>query len=316
MSHIEEFGVVEGQKVQLAIIKNGAFVAAISTLGAAIVWYGSKDRNYVLYHKSAEGYLNDSSYMGKIVGPYANRIENAEFFLDGRKYTLDKNDGENNLHSGSASFANKLWSISGISDSSVTLSLKTPEEGGFPGEHETEVTYLLSSEGILTLDYKATSSKKCPVGLTNHAYFFLDSRGSRDVELEIKAEKFVAVDSHLIPLLDNPQNVEGTDFDFRVKTRIGDRREGKYDNTWVLEKNSVIKAEGNLASLFIRTTEPGIQVYTGEFLKGEDTEPFFGLALETGRFPNTPVRLDFPSAFTDKGVVFESTTSFLLVPKE
>lgn len=316
MGHTIDWGYVKGKKVELAVLKSGKFVTAVSTYGGALVWFGTKDKNYVLYHSKAQDYENDSSCMGKIIGPYANRIKNAGFSLSGKKYQLEKNDGENNLHSGSASFGDKFWSISGISDSMVTLSLSTPEEGGFPGSHETEVSYYLDKEGVLTIHYKATSSVKCPISLTNHGYFYLDDRGSGSVELEIDGEEYIAVDSSLIPLPENPRKVENSDFDFRKKKAIGERRDGRYDNTWVLKKNSMVKAEGNLASLFVRTTEPGIQVYTGEFLDGDDVKPFMGLALETGRFPDSPNRPDFPSAFTDKGVVFESMTSYLLVPKE
>lgn len=316
MGHIMEFGVIDGKKVELAILKKGKFVVAISSFGSTIVWYGTKDRNYVTYHKSVEGYVNDSTYMGKTIGPYANRINGAKFYVDGIVYKLDKNDGENSLHSGSACFGNKLWSIEGISDNMVTLSLCTKEAGGFPGDHETQVSYYLSDDGVLTIYYKTTSTKKCPLALTNHAYFVLDNRGSKFVELEVPSDRYIAVDSKLIPYMENPTKVDGTDFDFRKKTTIGNRRNGCYDNTWVLEKNMVVKAEGNLASIAVRTTEPGIQIYTGEYLASQDTKPFEGLALETGRYPDSPNRPDFPREYSDKDKIYESTTSYKLVPKE
>ena len=316
MGHIIDFGTVDGRKVQLAVLKNGKFVAAISSFGSTIVWFGTKERNYVTYHKTAEEYVNDSTYMGKTVGPYANRIKNAEFKLEGKVYKLEKNDGENSLHSGSICFGNKLWTIEGISDNMVTLSLSTKEGGGFPGDHEVQVTYLLTEDGVLTVFYRSTSNKKCPISITNHAYFVLDDRSDKYVELEIPSDKYISVDSSLIPFKENPVKVEGTDFDFRKKTVIGERRDGSYDNTWVLEKNGIVVAEGNLAKLFVRTTEPGIQVYTGEFLSGKDSKPFDGLALETGRFPDSPNRPDFPGEYTDKDKTYESTTSYKLVIKE
>ena len=235
MGHIIDFGTVDGRKVQLAVIKNGKFVTAIYTFGSTIVWFGTKERNYVTYHKTAEDYVNDSTYMGKTVGPYANRIKNAEFELEGKVYKLEKNDGENSLHSGSVCFGNKLWTIEGISDNMVTLSLSTKEGGGFPGDHEVQVTYLLTEDGVLTVFYRSTSNKKCPVSITNHAYFVLDDRSDKYVELEIPSDKYISVDSSLIPFKENPVKVEGTDFDFRKKTVIGERRGGSYDNTWVLE---------------------------------------------------------------------------------
>ena len=204
----------------------------------------------------------------------------------------------------------------GGGDTMVTLSLSQKEAGGFPGDHEIQVSYLLSQDGVLTINYKALSTKKCPVSLTNHAYFILDDRSSKYVGLEIPSDEYISVDSSLIPLLDNPTSVEGTDFDFRKSTVIGSRRNGSYDNTWVLRKGEIVKAEGNLAVLYVRTTEPGIQVYTGEFLSGKDTRPFQGLALETGRYPDSPNRPDFPREYTEKDRVYESTTSYKLVPKE
>ena len=316
MGHIIDFGTIDEKKVELAILKSGKFIVAVSSYGGALVWYGTKERNYVTYHKSAEDYENDSTYMGKVVGPYANRIKDAEFEIDGVKYKLEKNDGNNSLHSGSLCYGNKLWNIEGVSDSMVTMSLLTKESGGFPGDHETQITYFLSEDGVLTIHYKSTSTKKCPVALTNHAYFVLDDRSDKFVELEIPSDKYISVDSSLIPFKENPVSVEGTDFDFRKKCTIGSRRDGCYDNTWVLEKNAIVRAEGNLASIAVRTTEPGIQVYTGEFLSGKDSKPFDGLALETGRYPDSPNRPDFPAEYTDKDYIFETTTSYQLVPKE
>lgn len=316
MGHLIDFGTINGKKVQLAVLKSGKFVSAISSFGSTIVWFGTRDKNYVTYHKSAEDYLDDSTYMGKTVGPYANRIKNAEFEIDGKVYKLEKNDGENSLHSGSSCFGNKLWNIEGVSDNMVTLSLMAKESGGFPGDHEVQVSYLLTEDGVLTIFYRCTSEKKCPISITNHAYFVLDDRGDKYVELEIPSREYVSVDSSLIPLEENPVKVEGTDFDFRKKRTIGSRRDGCYDNTWVLEDNAIVKAEGNLAQLFVRTTEPGIQVYTGEFLSGKDSKPFDGLALETGRFPDSPNRPDFPREYTDKDKIYESTTSYKLVIKE
>ena len=251
-----------------------------------------------------------------MVGPYANRIEGASFSIGEKRYGLEKNDGDNNLHSGSSCFGNKLWSIEGISDSMVTLSLSTEEEGGFPGRHETEVSYYLTAEGMLTILYKATSTERCPVALTNHAYFVLDDRDSRSLSLMVEADQYIAVDSALIPLPENPVSVENTDFDFRTRTKVGERRDGKYDNSWVLKKGALVTVEGNLASLSVKTTEPGIQIYTGEFMTGEDAFPFKGIALETGSFPNSPNRPDFCGKYTDNGEYFQSMTSYFLVPKE
>ncbi|MBQ0070498.1 MAG: hypothetical protein KBS81_01355, partial [Spirochaetales bacterium] len=140
--------------------------------------------------------------------------------------------------------------------------------------------------------------------------------GARGTTLTLPADEYIDVDSVLIPTKETPTKVEGTAFDFREGKRIGERRDGRYDNSWILRKNAVVHAEGNRAELWCRTTEPAIQVYTGEFLSGEDTSPFLGLALETGRYPNTPNRPDFPQCFTENGIVTESTTSYCLKVKD
>lgn len=310
--HTVDFGFAGGRKVLLAVLSSGRFVAKLSTYGAALVWYGTEDRNYVLSHESAEEYVSDPTYMGKVVGPCANRIRNAEFTVDGKRCTLEKNDGENSLHSASACYGSMHWTISGLSNSSVTMTLSSPSLGGFPGEKEVSVTYTLSQDGVLTLFYRTTSSEKCPVSITNHAYFILDEKGSRGVELTIPSKEYIDVDSALIPLARNPVPVEGTPFDFREPMTIGSRRDGRYDNSWVLEKGSVIKAEGDLATLLVRTEEPGVQVYTGEYLP----YPFQALALETGKWPDFPNRVDFPQSYTESGMIYETSTSYLLIPKE
>ena len=316
MGHRLDFGTVDGKKIELCVIRSGKYVAAVSTYGAALVWYGTKERNYVTFHNSGNDYVGDDSYMGKTIGPYANRIKGASFSLNGKRYTLEKNDGENSLHSGSACWGNRLWKVSGEGNHMVTLMMEGEEGGGFPGLREAEVSFFLSQEGILTISYRASCSEKCPAALTNHAYFVLDDRDSREVKLRIPSEKYIAVGEDLIPQEENPVSVENTPFDFREKTRIGDRRDGRYDNTWVLERNVMVEAEGNLATLLVRTTEPGIQVYTGEFLSSKDASPFQGLALETGRYPDTPNRPDFPQAFIEKDKIFESITSYALIEKE
>ncbi|MBQ0071966.1 MAG: hypothetical protein KBS81_08990, partial [Spirochaetales bacterium] len=179
MAERKPFGRINGVEVQLAVLTNGKYKASIATYGATLVYYGTDSYNAVLSHDSAEKYAKDNNFMGMVVGPYANRIEGASFVLDGKEYRLEKNDNDNNLHSGSATYAHKIWRITGQSNTAVTLSLSTPEEGGFPGKHDTEITYILSEDGILTLSYKATSTEKCPCALTNHAYFILDDGGAR-----------------------------------------------------------------------------------------------------------------------------------------
>lgn len=310
------YGHVGDSEVYTITVTVGEYKVSVMTRGATLLYFGTDSYNAVLAHKSLEEYVNGKGHVGEVVGPYANRVKNASFTLDGVTYKLDKNDnGVNTLHSGSANYGDKIWSILALGEDSVTLGIKREEEGGWPGDKECEITYHLSSDGVLTLYYKSLSSKKCPVCLTNHAYFVVDDRDCRHALLEVPASSYVDVDPLLIPKEDNPVAVENTPFDFTHPTLIGARRDGKYDNTWVLDEGAVIHLEGNKAEIWCKTTEPGIQIYTGEHLC-DDFRPFQGVALETGRFPNTPNRPDFPAVYTDKNTVYESVTSYRLKVKE
>ena len=224
-------------------------ILKLTDIGASIVGVFFKDKNGNEVQVSFGSddysfYLNPHDYIGASVGRIANRTINAEFTLDGTTYSLEKNNGRNNLHSGSACFGRMVWSVIGIGESSATLGLSTPDmAGGFPGSHDISITYSLSSDGTLVLDYSMTSSRKCPAALTNHAYFNLNGGEGTVVDhiLTVPAEKFVDVDDELIPVA--VRSVEGTDFDFRTPHRVGERRGGAYDNSFCLEKGAVVHAE-------------------------------------------------------------------------
>ncbi len=329
----EKWGSFNGDDVLLYTLEKGDYVLSVMTKGATIVYYGTKDYNAVLSHPSFEDFLKKGNgHRGEVVGPVANRIEGATFTLDGVKYTFEKNfNSRHTLHSGSvANWGDKNWKVESTLDSaalvnslgldnknapssSITLSLTTPDgEGGFPGSHEVKVTYTLTENGTLAIVYSVSSDKKCPVAVTNHAYFVLDDRDDREVNVILPSEEYIAVDKvDLIPLVNTPTKVEGTPFDFRVPHLIGERNEGKYDNTWLLVEDALSTAEGNRAKLYFKTTEPGVQMYTGSSLP----VPFKGIAFETGRCPNTPNRSDFPQAWTEKGKSYESLTVYRLEVK-
>lgn len=298
----------DGAKVEKLSFQNGDFSFSVLTFGAVLYSFGCGGKNIVVNFPEVADYEDTSIYFGKVVGPVANRIKDARFTLDGTEYVLEKNNGNNNLHSGpSGCFGHKLWSVLGLGESSVTLALTTPDgAGGFPGAHEITVTYDLASDGTLTLDYIVMSDKKCPVAVTNHAYFNLNGLEG-DVlshKLMIEADRFVDVDEELIPV--GVPYVEGTDFDFRVPRLIGERRNGFYDNSFVFEKCGILVAEGDSFKLTMRTTEPAVQVYTGAVTS---------LALESGRFPDTANHPEYPQAFTAPGQPYRTTTSYHLEAK-
>ena len=303
-----------GEEVERISFREGRFHLSVLTFGATLYSFGFDDVNIVLNHDTLAMYEGDPSYMGEVVGPYANRIAGASFSLDGRSFHLEKNNNGNNLHSGSACFGQKVWKVLGLGENSVTLSLATPAGlGGFPGAHECTVTYLLTGSGLLSIDYTVTSDARCPVSVTNHSYFNLNGGGTiKDHVLTVPADHYVAVDESLIPTSIAP--VDGTDFDFRTPHRIGERRNGAFDNTFCIEHGTPVRVEGEKAVMEIRTTEPGIQIYTAEFLSG-DHEPFSGVCFESGRYPDSPNHPEFPGAYTDYGVIYRSNTSFLLEVK-
>lgn len=293
-------------------IESGKWFVDIDSFGATVLYFGTKNKNYILSHKSVFDYENDPSYMGKIVGPYANRIAFCKFSLNGKEYLLDDNDNGNNLHSGSACFGNKTFSVVKHSKDSITLELNTEEEGGFPGEKHVSVTYTLSS-GALKLDIECASTLSCPISIVSHMYFSLDD-SSKDVYLTLPSDKYVSVDSSLIPLENNPVSVENTPYDFRKSTKIGDRNDGKYDNSFLLKDGEEIVAEGKSAVLKVISSQNAVQFYSGEFLSG-DILPFSGFALETGAFPNSPNRIDFPLFIAEGEKVYKSSTTYILEEK-
>ena len=306
------FGKLGEKDVYQISIEVGAYKIEVLTYGANLSWYGSRERNFVLSHSTLDEYIDDPSYQGCIVGPVANRIKDGKFSLSGETFQLDVNDNSNTLHSGSACYGRKVWSIAGVGANSVSLILATEEnDGGFPGSHEIMVTYSLYEDGCLNISYRTTSSKKCPVAITNHAYFNLngDLSDIRNTSLMIPASFYVDVDDLLIPK--SVSAVAGTDFDFRESIAIGDRRDGCYDNTFVLDKNGIIRAEGKCAILECRTTEPSVQLYTGEYLDDEHGM-HAGFCLETGRYPDTPNHPEYPQAFTGPGEEYISNTTYRL----
>ena len=301
-----------GVDVERLSFRNGRYHFSVISYGAVLYSFGYDDVNIVLNHKTVGDYETMGGFLGAVVGPYANRIARAAFELDGTTYHLEANNGRNNLHSGSACFGKKVWTVEGIGESSVTLGLATEDGlGGFPGAHEIMITYSLTPDGTLTLSYSMTSTKKCPAALTNHAYFNLNGGEGTVLDhiLTVPAEKFVDVDDELIPVA--VRSVEGTDFDFRKPMRVGARRRGAYDNSFCLDKDAVLRAEGSRAILEMRTTEPAVQIYTGTGLKG-DHVPLAGICFESGRYPDSPNHPEYPQAFTEPGKTLTSATSYTI----
>jgi aldose 1-epimerase len=343
----EPFGTTpDGEAVELFTMVNGSGVEmrAIS-YGGIIISLKTPDRtgvlgDIVLGFDSLQAYLDGTPYFGAIIGRYGNRIAGAHFEMDGVTYTLAANDGANHLHGGIKGFDKVVWhgepfqSRTGVG---VVFSYTSPDgEEGYPGTLLVQVTYTLTDANELVVDYLATTDQATPVNLTQHSYFNLAGPASGDIlghELLLAADAFTPVDATLIPTGEIAP-VEGTPFDFRIPHAIGERISvdhqqiefgGGYDHNWVLNGTP---ADGmTLAArvfeprtgrtMEIRTTEPGIQFYSGNFLDGSLTgkggavyDYRTGFCLETQHYPDSPNKPEFPSTILYPGAEYRTTTVF------
>src|SRR5712664_145138 len=336
----------DGQPVDLYVLTNKSGAeASITNYGGAVVSLKVPDRNgkladVVLGYDTADGYVNDKSYFGALVGRYGNRIAHAQFVLDGKTYTLAKNNGENTLHGGVKGFNKALWTakiLPAKDGQSLELShLSKDGEEGFPGNLKVSVIYTLTDTNALRIVYSATTDKKTVLNLTSHGYFNLAGQGSGDTLghlLTIQADKFTPVDAALIPT-GELRDVAGTPFDFRKSAAIGahiDQDEaqlkhgGAYDNNFALRRSG--GAGESLAARVVEpttgrvmevwTTEPGVQFYTGNFLdgktvgKGGVTYPRrSAFCLETQHYPDSPNQPKFPSVVLKPGERYHTITTY------
>ncbi len=307
-----------GSKRKKITITCGSYSFSVLTQGAVLNRFTLDGKNAILGFDNYEAYINAPSYMGQTVGPFANRIKNAEYMMDGIKHTTEKNNNGNSLHSGSRNYGNENFEIAGLSETSVTLALLSKERSGFPGNHEVMVTYMLTDDGALTISYQVISDERCPVNVTNHAYFNLNGGGDiRDHVLKIDAEEYLSVDDQLIPL--SVEKTEGTDFDFRTPRKIGERRNGEYDHCFSLAPDGTAVLEAGERRLTMRTTMPGLQLYTGKFLSGEyplydnmPLGPFMGLCLESEYYPDFVNHDTYKGSYLEPGLVWRSSTTYIL----
>lgn len=340
----EPFGnTAAGEPVELYTLTNAnGLEARIMTYGGTVVSLKVPDRNgklgdVVLGYETLDGYLKNNPYFGSIVGRYGNRIGKGSFTLNGKKYDLPKNNGENTLHGGIKGFDKVVWKAKQVSSRlgpglSLTYLSKDGEEG-FPGNLSVTVVYTLTNAGELKIDYSATTDKATVVNLTHHSYFNLAGEG--DIlkhELLIKASRFTPVDANLIPT-GELRRVTGTPLDFSKLTAIGARIDqqyeqlilGKgYDHNWVLDNNTGRLAlaarayePGSGRVMEVLTTEPGMQFYTGNFLDGSITGKYgqvykqrYGFCLETQHFPDSPNKPAFPSTVLRPGQRYRTTTVY------
>ena len=316
----------------------------VTTYGGIIVSLRVADRagrvdDVVLGHDDVDGYVRSASYFGAIIGRYGNRIRGGRFTLDGVTYQLATNNGPNHLHGGARGFDKVVWSAEPFAhDGSRGLTLgyvSVDREEGYPGTLTARVTYTLSEQNELLVDYFATTDRATPVNLTQHTYWNLAGGLADDIlahELTVHASQFTPVDGELMPT-GAITSVSGTPFDFRMATPIGRRidaddeqlrRAGGYDHNFVLDRTGDGVAFAARLSepvtgrvLDVHTTEPGLQLYSGNFLDGSVRGKAgrvyghrAGLCLETQHFPDAPNQSHFPPAVLRPGAQYRSRTLF------
>lgn len=322
--------------MKLYRLQNNGIKVDISPIGASIVNFyvndkSGKETNIVLGYDNEEQYRKNGTYFGAVVGPIANRVDMGRFTLDGVRYQLTQNDGTNSLHGGDAELNSKSWMVLDKTERGILLSTRVEEgEGGYPCDIVICVAYFLSDSGELQIRYTVTPQARCPINVTQHAYFNLDD--SEDIlehTLRIDADTFLAVDEKLIP--ESTDDVTGTPFDFRTTKIIGSEIRnthrqleiaGGYDHCWCLNDSSLehytmeaYSAKSGI-KLECKTDLPGVQFYSGNFLdneKGRDGQIYktnAGLCLETQNFPNQVNTNDAESGVYSTTKPFISTTVY------
>lgn len=321
------------------IASTRGLVVRLIDYGATLISVETPDRkgqsaNITLGFPTLEGYLQRHPYFGSTVGRYANRIAGGKFTLEGKEHSLATNNGPNHLHGGKKGFDAVMWKAeakSGPDAASVTFRYTSADgEEGYPGKLDVTTTYTVTLNNELRIDYSAKTDKTTIVNLTNHAYWNLGGAGSGTIlghELTLAADKYLPIDDTSIPT-GELADVKGTPFDFTVPHRIGERigqvkvdphKTQGYDHCFVLRGQQgklelAAKAKdpktGRVMEIF--TTEPGVQLYCGNFLGGGAGEGGYkqheAFCLETQHYPDSPNQPAFPSTVLKPGETFRSTT--------
>ena len=335
----------DGQEVTRYVLESpGGMRIELLDFGGVVRCLHVPDRNgrlvdVVLGFDDIASYEADRAYIGAIVGRYANRISGGRFVLDGRTYDLATNDGTHHLHGGVRGFNKAIWNAQPFDDgdiAGVALEHTSPDgDEGYPGQLSVQVRYAVSSSNVFSVEYRATTDAPTPVNLTQHSYFNLAGEGSGDVlghELTIHADSFIEIDSGLIPT-GKYAPVEGTSLAFRRPHLIGERIDSSdeqvrvargYDHSFVLSKESralspAARASNSVSGIAMEvlTTEPGMQLYSGNFLDaaipgkhGHQYNFRSAFCLETQHFPDSPNHPEFPSTILRPGDELRSRTEY------
>ncbi|HTN22317.1 MAG TPA: aldose epimerase family protein [Pelobium sp.] len=334
---------INGKAVKIFTLTNKNNMKAVFTnLGGRIISLmvpdsAGKLTDVVVGFGSAEAYQKSTEpYFGATIGRYGNRIAKGKFTIDGKEYQSSLNNGANMLHGGKNGFQYQVWDATQPDDHTIVLNyLSKDGEEGFPGNLNVKVTYTLTDDNELKMDYEATTDKTTIVNLTNHAFFNLNGEGSGtilDHTLQIFADKYNPVDSTLIPT--GIEKVAGTPFDFTQPTKIGERIEqenqqlkngGGYDHNYILNGTkgmgmthaATVSGDKSGIVMDVYTQEPGLQFYTGNFMQSNNT--FKGgtkddfrtaFCLETQHYPDSPNHPDFPSTELKPGDTYKTSSIY------
>jgi len=338
---MEAFGnTAEGEAAKLYIFTNSRNTEmAVSDYGATLVRVMVQDQNgdpcdVVLGYDDAAGYENGGYFFGAVVGRNANRIGTASFAINGTQYQLTENDNGNNLHSGPDFYSKRMWQVEDTTENSVTLSLFSPDgDQGYPGNVTVGVTYTLTEENEVQIEYRGIPDADTILNMTNHSYFNLNGHASGTIlaqEIMIDAEAFTNADQESIPT-GEIVSVAGTPMDFNAAKAVGRDIEADfealklgcgYDHNWVLGNEgkyarvAQMTSESTGIKMDVCTDLPGIQLYTGNFItdeRGKNDVHYRrrqGLCFETQYFPDAIHKSNFASPVCGAGETYYTKTSY------
>ncbi|CAI1179095.1 galactose-1-epimerase [Serratia sp. JSRIV002] len=336
----------DGQPFILTTLKNAAGMTVTlmdwgaTWLSALLPLKSGEQRELLLGCQTPQDYLHQGAYLGATVGRYANRIAHASLNIDGKPHPLIANQGEHQLHGGPNGFHARRWQIVKQDEQQVVYQLHSPDgDQGFPGNLDVTLTYRLTADHRLEIEYQAQTDRACPVNLTNHAYFNLDGAGhdARQQRLQLFADRYLPVDGDGIPSAELTA-VAGTGMDFRqpktlqqdlLRDRDQQRVKG-YDHAYLLHDTChglaspaahLWSADGKVA-MTVFTTAPALQLYSGNYLggtparDGSSYQNYAGIALESEFLPDSPNHPEWPQpdCWLQPGQRYQSATHYQLIP--